>query len=86
MKKILITCINGKIWRVLEDDNPNHSERTKKTWLSHRDLIQLVKKSLYTDIGFGIYYGISNNKDRFWDVSNTKKDLGYMPIDDESKG
>jgi nucleoside-diphosphate-sugar epimerase len=81
-----ISSICLRIGSVLEDDNPKHNERTKKTWLSHRDLIQLVKKSLDTDIGFGIYYGISNNKDRFWDISNAKKDLGYIPMDDGNKG
>lgn len=81
-----ISSICIRIGSVLEDDNPNHNERTKKTWLSHRDLIQLIEKSIDSNIGFGIYYGVSNNKDRFWDISNAEKDLGYTPVDDGSKG
>ncbi len=80
-----ISSICIRIGSVLEDDNPNHNERTKKTWLSHMDLIQLIEKSIDSNIGFGIYYGVSNNKDRFWDISNAEKDLGYISVDDGSK-
>jgi hypothetical protein len=44
--------------------------------------VQLVEKSLSSDVLFGIYYGISNNKDAFWDISNARADLGYAPVDD----
>ena len=80
-----ISSICIRIGSVLEDDNPNNNERSKKTWLSHRDLLQLMEKSLESNIGFGIYYGVSNNKDRFWDISDAKKDLGYIPLDDGNK-
>jgi hypothetical protein len=53
-------------------------------WLSHRDLIQLVKKSLSANVVFGIYYGTSNNKGAFWDISNARAELGYAPEDDAS--
>lgn len=35
-------CI--RIGTVLENDNPRQDERAMKTWLSHRDLIQLIEK------------------------------------------
>jgi hypothetical protein len=41
-----------------------------------------VEKSLSTEVTFGIYYGISDNKDAFWDISNARADLGYQPVDD----
>ena len=52
-----------------------------QTWLSHRDLAQLVKKSISARINFGIYYGVSNNDGRFWDIANAEKELGYIPQD-----
>jgi glycogen synthase len=55
-----------------------------KTWLSHRDLVQLVEKSLLSNIDFGVYYGVSNNKGRFWDISNAEDEIGYKPQDDAS--
>ena len=59
-----------RIGSVLQDDNPAKEVRNMSTWLSHRDLIQLVTKSLFGNVGFAIYYGVSNNKKRFWDISN----------------
>lgn len=71
-----------RIGTVLEDDNLTMNGRTKCTWLSHSDLIQLVKKSLLSKRDFGIYYGVSDNKGRFWDISNAEKEIGYYPQDD----
>lgn len=73
-----------RIGTVRADDDPS-TERWKKTWLSHRDLISLVRASLLAGIQFGIYYGVSNNKGRFWDISNAEKELGWKPVDDASK-
>jgi len=72
-----------RIGSVLTDNNPmkDPTKRLLKTWLSHRDLIQLVEKSLSAEVPFGIYYGVSNNTGRFWDISNAEKELGYQPID-----
>jgi len=70
-----------RIGYVLEDDNPFGNAHNQSVWLSHRDLIQLVKKSLLADIKFGIYYGVSDNRRRFWDISNTVEELGYQPED-----
>jgi hypothetical protein len=41
-----------------------------------------VKKSLLSERDFGIYYGVSDNKGRFWDISNAEKEIGYHPQDD----
>ncbi len=73
-----------RIGSVLPDDDPTHDERCMKTWLSHRDLVQLVRKSLLSDVGFGVYYGVSKNKGMFWDISNAQQELGYDPQDDAS--
>ncbi|HET6595313.1 MAG TPA: NAD(P)-dependent oxidoreductase [Anaerolineales bacterium] len=79
-----IRAICLRIGAVLEDDDPTKQSQNRRIWLSHRDLVQLVEKSLTADVTFGIYYGISNNKDAFWDISNARADLGFEPIDDGS--
>ncbi|MFP3909474.1 MAG: NAD-dependent epimerase/dehydratase family protein [Archaeoglobaceae archaeon] len=79
-----IRSICLRIGTVLEEDMPQNA-RHLKTWLSHRDLIHLVIKSIHSTVDFGIYYGVSNNKGRFWDISNAEKELGYSPQDDASK-
>src|SRR5687768_10916117 len=79
-----IKAICLRIGAVMKDDDPAKQSQNRRIWLSHRDLVQLVEKSLTSDVTFGIYYGISNNKDAFWDISNARADLGYEPEDDGS--
>ena len=70
-----------RIGYVLEDDNPFGHAHNQSVWLSHRDLVQLVRKSLLADVKFAIYYGVSNNQKRFWDISNVMEEIGYEPED-----
>jgi nucleoside-diphosphate-sugar epimerase len=79
-----IKAICLRIGAVLPDDDPTRDSQNRKIWLSHRDLVQLVEKSLSTNVAFGIYYGVSNNKGAFWDISNARADLGFEPVDDGS--
>jgi nucleoside-diphosphate-sugar epimerase len=79
-----IQAICLRIGAVLKDDDPTADSQNRKIWLSHRDLIQLIEKSLTTNVKFGIYFGISNNKDAFWDISNARAELGFEPVDDGS--
>lgn len=59
-----------------------HNETALRMWLSVRDLGQLVRVSLETAQPFGLYYGVSNNQQRTWDIENARRELGYNPIDD----
>jgi nucleoside-diphosphate-sugar epimerase len=77
-----IKAICLRIGAVLKNDDPTTESQNRRIWLSHRDLVQLVEKSLASDVTFGIYYGISNNRDAFWDISNARADLGFAPEDD----
>jgi uronate dehydrogenase len=52
------------------------------TWISHRDMAQLVRRCIdYPDYHFIIAYGVSKNLRSRWDNSNVKF-LGYAPQDD----
>ncbi len=59
-----------------------HNETALRMWLSPRDLGQLVRLSLETPRHFGLYYGVSNNTRRTWDIENAQRELGYNPVDD----
>ncbi len=74
-----------RIGSVLEDDDPTREARFVRTWLSHRDLVSLVDSSLRAQVDFGIYYGISDNPDRFWSLESARRELGYRPLDDATK-
>ena len=74
-----------RIGSVTAADDPTENARLQSTWLSHRDLVQLVRRSLSAEsVGYGIYYGVSNNRKRFWDITDAERDLGYHPQDDAS--
>ena len=79
-----VKAICLRIGSVIKDDDPTKHPQNRRIWLSHRDLVQLIEKSLTTNVAFGIYYGVSNNKGAFWDISNARADLGFEPVDDGS--
>jgi len=56
--------------------------RMLSTWLSPRDCAQLVWRGIERDVPFGVFYGISGNTRRYWDISNAQSVLGYAPEDD----
>jgi uronate dehydrogenase len=71
---------------------PYHSELLRapesafhREWCSPRDLTQLLMKSLNADLRFAIFFGISNNTGRYWDISNAQKLVGYEPQDDAGR-
>ena len=61
------------------------SDRILSTWLSHRDCVQLVWRSIEADVRFGIYYGISGNTRGYWDIQSARQELGYDPEDDAER-
>jgi NAD+ dependent glucose-6-phosphate dehydrogenase len=73
-----------RIGAVRQSDLPK-GERVKKLWLSHRDLLQLFRKSLQAEVGFGVYFGISDNRQAFLDIGNAIQELGYQPQDDSAR-
>lgn len=50
-------------------------------WCSPNDLAQLIVKSIRSDVPFAIFYGVSNNPKRNWDISNAQQLVGYEPKD-----
>ncbi len=74
-----VSCL--RIGSLRPNDNPFGDVRFYATWQSHRDLAQQVRKSLERDVGFGIFYGVSDNKWRFWDIDHARDVIGYSPLD-----
>jgi nucleoside-diphosphate-sugar epimerase len=63
--------------------------RALGAWISVRDEVQLFVKSITTPdirdehgVPFQIFYGISGNSTRFWDISHARRVIGYEPADD----
>jgi nucleoside-diphosphate-sugar epimerase len=60
-------------------------ERQLATWISYRDMAQLVWRAIESDVRFGIYYGISGNTRAYWEIANARRELGYAPDDDAER-
>lgn len=56
--------------------------RELSTWISHRDMIQLVRCAIDApDFHFLVAYGVSANRRSWWDNTSAAI-LGYAPVDD----
>lgn len=52
-------------------------------WISRRDLVQLVECVLADDdVHFDVFFGISDNDNRWLDLSHAREAIGYDPKDD----
>ena len=72
-------------------DDMKQVHRALGAYLSLRDEIQLIVKSIETEniddengIPFQIFYGISGNTHAFWDIANARRVIGYEPEDDSA--
>jgi uronate dehydrogenase len=57
------------------------NRRMLSTWMSYRDMTDLIKVGLTADYLFEIVYGASANKRSWWDNSNAER-LGFKAQDD----
>lgn len=58
------------------------TELLRAMWLSEDDTEQVFRRAIEAQVRFGIYYAVSDNPNRRWDMTNTMLDLGYRPQDD----
>ena len=50
-------------------------------WLSPADCAQVFACATEADVPYGVFYAISDNPDRRWDITDTMLKLGYRPRD-----
>jgi nucleoside-diphosphate-sugar epimerase len=76
-----VICL--RIGTVNQQDRPRNP-REYATLLTHRDLVQLVRRCLEAplDLRFAVFYGVSRNTWRIWDIEDARSALGYAPVDD----
>jgi uronate dehydrogenase len=81
-----IICLRIGAFYVIPPPPKHSDDPILSTWCSANDLAQLVQKTLDTDnLGFQIFYGVSNNTRRLWDISNAEQLIGYKPQDDAER-
>ena len=54
-------------------------------WLSPRDAAQVTWRAIESELNFGVFYAISANGGRHWDITDTIEQLGYRPEDDAER-
>jgi nucleoside-diphosphate-sugar epimerase len=79
-----VICL--RLGTVNEQDRPRNP-REYATLLTHRDLVQLVRRCLEAplDLRFAVFYGVSRNTWRIWDIEDAGSALGYAPVDDAER-
>jgi NAD+ dependent glucose-6-phosphate dehydrogenase len=50
-------------------------------WLSEDDTEQVFRRAIEAEVRYGVYYAVSDNPNRRWDMTNTMLELGYRPRD-----
>jgi len=79
---ISVACL--RIGTFIVPDRPRDA-RQLLTWISHRDMVQLVRRCIdHPHFHFVVVYGASNNLRSRWDNTNAKF-LGYRPQDDSEQ-
>ncbi|AXH96651.1 NAD-dependent epimerase/dehydratase family protein [Ornithinimicrobium avium] len=65
-------------------------EVTQAMWVSPGDMAQALRRAVQAQVRYGVYYVVSDNPTRRWDLTNTMVELGYRPRDswqeDQPKG
>lgn len=81
-----LSAICLRIGTVNADDRPT-APRHFATLLTHADLLRLVEGALEApdDLRFGVYYGVSRNTWRIWDIDDAFSELGFDPQDDAER-
>ncbi len=64
-----------------DDPGGTDSELLHAMWLSEGDAVRVVRAAIEAPVRFGLYYAISDNPNRRWDLTNTMVELGYRPRD-----
>lgn len=71
-----------RIGWVTDDPLDRDEDILRAMWLSNDDTERVVRCAIEAEVRFGLYYAVSDNPNRRWDLTNTMLELGYRPQDD----
>ena len=76
-----LEVINLRIGWYSEDPTTTDEDVLRAMWLSGDDTAQVVRRAIEAEVRYGVYYAISDNPNRRWDLTNTMLELGFRPRD-----
>lgn len=69
-------------WERGSDEYETAVDRMRAMWQSRRDLAQMVDRCLADkSVEFDVFYGVSDNERRWFDIDHAREVLGYDPVD-----
>ncbi len=77
-----LSCLCIRIGWVVKEDRPPRPS-AGHIWCSQRDIVSLTQCCIDAadDVRFDVFYGMSNNKNRWVDIEHARKVVGYVPQD-----
>jgi len=79
---VICLRIGGCLGRLPDDPRLAHAYWERQKWLSDRDFLQLVDRSIAaTGVRFATVNGMSMNEGMRWDLCAARELLGYVPLD-----
>ncbi|WP_268766034.1 NAD-dependent epimerase/dehydratase family protein [Knoellia sp. Soil729] len=76
-----LDVISLRIGWCSEDPMLADEEILHAMWLSEDDTEQAFRRAIEAEVRHGVYYVVSDNPNRRWDLTSTMLDLGYRPKD-----
>ncbi len=76
-----LDVISLRIGWYSEDPTGADEDVLRAMWLSGDDTEQVFRRAIEAGVRYGVYYAVSDNPDRRWDITNTMVELGYRPQD-----
>lgn len=76
------TVLHSAGWLPLDDEH--RLARSRATWLSHRDCVELFRCALVSDVGWVVCFGTSANPRLLWSLDRARDELHYLPADSAS--
>jgi len=76
-----VLCLRlGSLNRSSRPSTPRHFA----TLITHTDMARLARCCIEAppEVSFGVYYGVSANTWRIWDIDDVSREVGYEPQDD----
>jgi nucleoside-diphosphate-sugar epimerase len=76
-----VSSLHLRIGWVLATDDPTCSALALTLWLSHRDVVQIVRRCLEAppSLGYDVFYATSDNPWKIWSIARAQQRLGYQP-------
>ena len=73
-------CLRIGSVRPVDTPIEGNFNRFFSTWCSHKDISGLIEACINSEkIGFNIFYGVSDNKWKIWDISDQQELLNFQP-------